>query len=222
MKANYWHDRWENSNIGFHQDQPEKSLTAHFATLNLPKGSSVFVPLCGKSLDIHWLLAQGYSVIGAELSAIATKQLFEELQLTPDLSTMGKLTRYQAEQLTVFVGDIFDLSLGNTEQIDAIYDRAALIALPPELRKQYTQHLTSITQKAPQLLITYQYQADNEHKPPFSVDENEINAHYGKIYGIKQLDLITMDSKRAKNEKAEQRVWLLKTFNKLEKRLPRE
>src|SRR5699024_8207116 len=125
----------------------------HFGDLSLPKGSRLFLPLCGKTLDIHWLLAEGYRVAGAELSSIAVAELFAELGVTPSEMQHGSLSHYQADQIDIFQGDIFELTADLLGPVDAVYDRAALVALPEGLRQQYAQHLVKITHRAPQLLL---------------------------------------------------------------------
>ena len=91
MDAEFWHQRWGANEIGFHQEQGTPLLKAHFSKLNLAVGSRVFIPLCGKTKDIAWLLAQGVHVIGAELSELAIEALFADLGLRPDVTELGKL-----------------------------------------------------------------------------------------------------------------------------------
>ena len=103
--------------------------------------SRVFLPLCGKTRDIHWLLSHGYRVSGSELSKIAVEQLFSELGIEPNITAIDQISRYSSNNVDIFVGDIFSLSRGILGQIDAIYDRAALAALPEPMRDRYAAHL---------------------------------------------------------------------------------
>ena len=157
MEADFWHERWRRKEIGWHESAAHPFLTGHFAKLMLARGSRVFVPLCGKSLDIAWLLANGYRVAGAELSEIAITELFQELGVKPAITRLGKLAHYSARDIDIFVGDIFDLTAAMLGPLEAIYDRAALVALPRPMREQYSLHLRNITRTAPQLLITFEY-----------------------------------------------------------------
>lgn len=134
MDADFWHDKWDNNQIGFHQADGNPLLVKHFPALALQTGARVFVPLCGKTRDIAWLLAQGCRVVGAELSERAVQQLFAEMDVVPDVTEVGRLTRYTAEGIDVFVGDIFDLDKAVLGPIDAVFDRAALVALPQDMR----------------------------------------------------------------------------------------
>lgn len=178
MDASFWHQRWGNNDIAFHKNEVNPLLVRYFAALSLAKGSRVFVPLCGKTFDIPWLLSQGYRVAGAELSKIAIEQLFMELGVQPKVSRAGEVDHYSATNIDIFVGDMFHLSSKVLGGVDAIYDRAALVALPEELRRRYTVHLTAITGKAPQLLICYEYDQSLMEGPPFSISNEEVNRHY--------------------------------------------
>ena len=152
--------------------------------LSLAKGRRIFVPLCGKTLDISWLLSKGYRVAGAELSQIAIEQLFMELGVQPETSTVGEVEQWSANNLDIFVGDIFALSRKILGPVDGIYDRAALVAFPEEMRKRYTAHLIEITGKAPQLLICYDYDQSLMEGPPFSVSNDEVKRHYAVNYDV--------------------------------------
>ena len=56
MNPEYWLQRWQQGDIGFDQQEPNSNLVAFFPTLALNLGARVFVPLCGKSIDVQWLL----------------------------------------------------------------------------------------------------------------------------------------------------------------------
>jgi thiopurine S-methyltransferase len=178
MQPEFWRQRWASNQIGFHESQVNPLLIAHFDALGLSKGSRVFVPLCGKTLDIDWLLSRSYQAAGAELSALAVAQLFERLGITPVVARVGALERHSARGLDVFVGDIFDLSAEILGRVDAVYDRAALVALPPELRRRYVKHLDTLAGNAPQLLITLAYDQTQVDGPPFSVTAAEVLEHH--------------------------------------------
>jgi thiopurine S-methyltransferase len=178
MQPEFWRQRWASNQIGFHESQANPLLIAHFDALGLSKGSRVFVPLCGKTLDIDWLLSRSYQVAGAELSALAVAQLFERLGITPVVARVGALEHHSAGGLDVFVGDIFELSAEVLGRVDAVYDRAALVALPPELRRRYVKHLETLAGNAPQLLITLAYDQMQVDGPPFSVAAAEVLEHH--------------------------------------------
>lgn len=192
MEHSFWHDRWEAGQIGFHEGRVNALLAAHAA--HLPTAPArIFLPLCGKTADIGWLLSRGYRIAGAELSEIAIRQLFEDLGLTPEITTAGALTRFSARAIDIFVGDIFDLTAEILGPVDAIYDRAALVALPDQMRQRYSAHLPTITARAPQLLITFAYDQSVMPGPPFSIPAEDVHAHYTAHYTL--TDLETRDVK---------------------------
>ncbi len=182
-----WIQRWKNRELGFNQDKANPFMLKYFSSLDLIRGSSVLVPLCGKTIDISWLLGEGYAVIGIELSEQAIIELFDELSVTPTIETLGELILYSAENLRVFVGDIFKVSPQMLGKIDAIYDRAALVALPTKLRIEYAKHLRLVTNKTPQLLLCFEYEQSLMNRSPYSVDEDEVRRHYDAHYTLELL-----------------------------------
>lgn len=210
MDTKFWHQKWENNDIAFHESEANPLLVKYFNALSLVEGSRVFLPLCGKTLDIPWLLANGYRVAGAELSKIATEQLFAELGVAPKISGVGEVDHYSAKNIDIFVGDIFDLSGKMLGLVDAIYDRAALIALPEKMRNRYTAHLAEITDKAPQLLICYEYDQSLMEGPPFSISNEEVNQHYRDSYDLTLIASTNVPGGLKGKCAAKENVWLLK------------
>jgi thiopurine S-methyltransferase len=209
MDVNFWHQKWALNEIAFHQSEANPLLVKYFNELSLAKGSRVFLPLCGKTLDISWLLANGYRVVGAELSKIAIEQLFSQLAVEPEISSVGELEHYRAKNIDLFVGDLFDLSGTMLGPVDAIYDRAALVALPEAMRDRYTAHLTEMTNKAPQLLITFEYDQSAMEGPPFSVSNEEVKRHYGHRYDLTLLTSTDVPGGLKGKCAAKENVWLL-------------
>lgn len=209
MHHDFWHQRWQHQQIGFHLHEVNPFLLAHFQALKLQPGQRILVPLCGKTLDIHWLLAQGLQVVGVELSALAVDALFAELNLVPEITQTGTLKHYRTTQLEVFQGDFFALDHARLGKIDAVYDRAALIALPNEMRRQYSQHLINITHTAPQLLISFAYDQSLVPGPPFSVSQEEVGTHYQTDYQCTVLTSVFMEKGLKGQYPAEETAWLL-------------
>lgn len=209
MDASFWKDRWERNEIAFHEKQANRFLVKYFKELSLAKGSRVFVPLCGKTLDIAWLLAQGYRVAGAELSEIAVTQLFEGLGVVPKIADVGGVQRYRAQNMEIFVGDLFQVTREMLGPVDAIYDRAALVALPKDLRDRYTEHLVKISDNAPQLVIAYEYDQNVIGGPPFSVSNDEVRWHYNDSYDLTLLVSADVPGGLKGKCPAKEHVWLL-------------
>jgi len=209
MNVDFWQKTWETNQIGFHESQPNPLLLTNVERLELAKGSRVFLPLCGKTLDIAWLLTMGYRVVGAELSEIAIEQLFKELGVEPDITALGNISRYSANNIDIFVGDFFNLSHDVIGSVDAIYDRAALVALPETMREKYTKHLLEITDAARQLLITFEYNQRLMDGPPFSLSSDEVNQHYKDTYHLSLLETISVPSGLKGGCPATESIWLL-------------
>lgn len=211
MDASFWHNRWQTNQTGWHEKAANPLLVKHYPALSLPKGGRVFVPLCGKSLDLGWLLSKGHAIAGAELSELAVTQLFAELGITPDIAVVGKFKHYSGQQIDIFVGNIFDLSRELLGPVDAVYDRAALVALPADMRTRYTAHLTALTGSAPQLLIAYEYDQSIVDGPPFSVTGEEIRRHYRGSYSLKLLERADVSGGLKGKCPATEHTWLLNT-----------
>ena len=177
MQPDFWHDRWSSNRIGFHRDAPLPLLVSHWPSLDLPTGAQVFVPLCGKSLDMVWLADQGHRVLGVELSELAVRQFFDERGLTPQIHTTAAGTHHVAGRYELIVGDAFALEASVLANCMAVYDRAALIALPPDLRCTYAATAWRRLPAACRgLLVTLEYPQAEKAGPPFSVEADEVHA----------------------------------------------
>ena len=204
MNPEFWQNRWDNNQIGFHQPKVNPKLMQFFDKLQLNLQSDkqqseqqtcsrILVPLCGKTVDISWLAKQGLDVVGIELAQPAVEQLFNDLDTTPTITPHGKVTHYHAQyaeqNIDIWQGDIFDVPAEKIGQVDAIYDRAALVALPDEqpdcLRTRYTQQLIQLSDSAKQLLLTFDFKSVSP--PPFMVTPEMLERYYAKHYQIELL-----------------------------------
>ncbi|MFN7131169.1 MAG: hypothetical protein ACK4N5_03750, partial [Myxococcales bacterium] len=177
MDPSFWQNRWREGRIGFHLPHPNPQLVAHAG--QLPPSSRVLVPLCGKSVDLGWLAARGHPVVGVELVESAAQAFFAEAGLTPERQEDGPFVRYRAGGVEIFTGDFFATDPRRLGTFDAAFDRAALIALPGELRIRYAAHLrTLLAPGAVMLLVTIE--ADAPGGPPFAVPEVEVRTLYAR------------------------------------------
>ena len=183
-----WLARWQNNKIGWHVDAVNRSLIDYFELLELAPGASVFVPLCGKSLDMVYLSEMGYTVIGVELSAIGVKQFFIDNSLPYSVSQINGFVLYESERIKIYCGDYFSLSAEHLSSVSAVYDRASLIALDLDLREKYAQHLTAIIPlDARILLLTLIYPQHQVSGPPFSVSNSEVESLFSSAFKYRQL-----------------------------------
>jgi thiopurine S-methyltransferase len=185
MNAAFWHERWAQNQTGFHQDAVNPYLGRWLPALALAPDEPIFVPLCGKSHDMYWLRQQGHPVVGVELSPIATEAFFREHSLSPTRARRGTFEACEAEGIRVLCGDFFGLTRADLGPVRVVYDRAALIALPSDLRARYVRHLASLLEPdARMLLITLAYPQAQMDGPPFSVPDAEIRALYSDRYTV--------------------------------------
>ncbi|MBT7950289.1 MAG: thiopurine S-methyltransferase [Gammaproteobacteria bacterium] len=180
MEQQFWQEKWNANEIGFHQDSVHPLLEKHFASLGLEKGDRVFVPLCGKSSDIICLQKMGYEVVGLELSEVAAQSFFSENNLYASINDAGEYKRFQSAHIEILCGDFFSVTKEILGNISAVFDRAALIALPPEMRKQYAEKMQYILNSDVEtLLIALEYPDSSVNGPPFAVFQKEVEALYG-------------------------------------------
>ncbi len=144
MKKEFWLERWEREEIGFHEGAVNAYLNQFWSVLNVAQGNKVFVPLCGKSVDMQWLREQGHEVVGVELSKIAAQAFFQENGYSPKYVHSEKFDCYDANGIRILCGDFFDLKRVDLAGVKAVYDRASMVALPPEMRDRYVDHLVNI------------------------------------------------------------------------------
>jgi thiopurine S-methyltransferase len=185
VEADFWLNRWRNAQIGFHQAAPDKHLRAYWTTLKVQPLSRVFVPLCGKSLDMLWLRDQGHWVAGVELSSIALEAFCMEHGIPARRRMSADFDVYEADRLTLFRGNFFKLSKSLIGNLSAIYDRAALISWAPAMRTAYVKHLTSLMDPGAQMLvIAVEYPEHEMSGPPFPLNRGTIDTLYAPHFSI--------------------------------------
>ncbi len=197
IDAAFWHDKWETGRIGFHQDDYHPALTKYWPCLELTPTETVFVPLCGKSKDMLYLRAQGHDVFGIELSEAAVKAFAHENELNLLPATKDNAVRHEGEGYDLCAGDFFALTSQDFKGVGAVYDRAALIALPPDLRDKYAAHLKAHLPKGTEiLLITLTYDQSKISGPPFSVPEDTVQTLFGDWCRIQELEKVEPENFR--------------------------
>jgi len=238
MNPEFWHKRWREKRIGFNQSAANPLLVEYIKHLDLSPGNRIFVPLCGKSIDMAWLAAQGYDVVGVELVETAVQDFFVEQNIQPVVSRHVEnpaITCYQGslpsrvsgqpsvQTITLWVADIFALTPTVIGPIDAVYDKAALIALPTDMQPQYSEHIRQLSGNvnksvrvdsidnnvAPQLLITLNYDQSKKAGPPFSISEEQLQQYYGSHYQICELANVPTIIGSAPDLLVTEHAWLL-------------
>jgi thiopurine S-methyltransferase len=189
MDHEFWHARWERKETGFHQESVNHYLHEHWPDLTGPEKSQVLVPLCGKSHDLWWLHDRGHPILGVELSRIACKDFFEEAGEKAMVTPGSPFTRFRHDDtLELWCGDFYQLSPTDVSNIRWVYDRAALIALPPLMRQRYASHLSAILpESCGILLITLDYDGSEMTGPPFNVTDNEVYELFSDDFTVERL-----------------------------------
>jgi thiopurine S-methyltransferase len=188
MEPDFWHERWARGEIGFHQHDFNAHMQAFVGRLSRGPGGHILVPLCGKSRDLIWLMRRGYRVTGVEISEKAVIDFFAENGLTPDTSSIAGGRLFSTASLEILCTDFFALEPGQLPRIDAVYDRAALVALPPGMRERYANRLTALVEPGVRtLLVTLDYPQHEMRGPPFSVPPAEVYALFGETCQIETL-----------------------------------
>lgn len=191
MDTVFWHERWQTGQIGFHADVTHPLLTRYWPGITGGHGARVWVPLCGKSLDLLFLARQGCRVTGIELSPIAIRQFLAENDLHADKSESGGMPIYSASGIRLIEGDFFELTQQTLGPVDVVYDRAALIAMPPGLQQRYARQLLALTPvAAPILLITLDYDPGEMNGPPFATPADQVMRLFGARYHIEILECV--------------------------------
>ncbi len=187
MEKAFWIERWEKQETGFHQSDVNAFLKEFWPETGC-KGGEVLVPLCGKSNDMLWLKEQGHDVLGVELSGIAVAEFFRDNGLKPAQEKQGAFESFAAGGFHLLNGDFFALQREDVKNVKAVYDRAALIALPKDMRERYAAHMAEILpENTPMLLVTLSYPQRQMDGPPFSVDAAEVERLYGARADIRVL-----------------------------------
>jgi thiopurine S-methyltransferase len=179
MDAKFWHERWRKSEIAFHEAEPNGLLVRHLEQLTLEAGSRVFLPLCGKTLDIAWLAARGHHVVGVELVEAGIRELCSEQGIAAEVTDEGAFRVYRAPNIELRVGDLFDLTPELVGDIDRIWDRGSMVAFPPERREAYVHALRSISGPNTELLLSaISYDPAVMTGPPWSVPRADVERLY--------------------------------------------
>ena len=219
MDSKFWQQRWQDGRIGFHKSNVNPQLTEYFSELAVPISGQVLVPLCGKSVDMVWLAHAGYDVVGVELVETAVQAFFAEQKVVPTITEFTSATvnailkRYQGQlagqTITLWAADIFAISAIDIGEINAVYDRAALIALPATMRTDYSAQIVKLSNHAPQLLITLNYDQSKKDGPPFSISQQQLQQYYDTDYKIIELENQSSTLNTASELAVTEQVWLL-------------
>ena len=211
MRPEFWHDRWQHGRIGFHRSSVHPDLIEHAQAFLGAAPCRVLVPLCGKSLDLGWLVARGHAVVGVELSERAARQYHEAAGIQPTITAGDGASVWRSPGLSYHIGDVFSVPLGT---VDAIWDRAALVALSVEQRPRYAARLLGALAPGGRMLLsslTYDRQREG---PPHSISDDEVRGYYaaaGRLTLLSDVELIGEEPRWQKEgiTTLRSKLWLL-------------
>lgn len=212
MEASYWRKRWEDRRIGWHEGKPNAFLEKSIDRLGAP--GRVLVPLCGKTEDLAFLASKGHEVIGVDLVETALGEFFTDHDIEPSRSTDDRFTRLGHDRITLLAGDFFALTKADAGELTAAYDRAAIVALPPDMRVRYVALLRSLLPKGARILtVTFEYDQSKHAGPPFSVAEAELRRLYegASIESLGTVPLTESSGSLTPAMGAVERAWLITT-----------
>ncbi|MCP4092674.1 MAG: thiopurine S-methyltransferase [Planctomycetes bacterium] len=189
MEAQFWIDRWAAGNIGFHRPDYNEYLQQFWSQIGVDASAKVFVPLCGKSLDLNWLAEQGHAVIGNEVAEQAVEDFFRDAELEAKREKSERYQGFSHGDIRILCGDYFALTEEDLDGATAWYDRAAQVALPPEMREAYYDQLAELLPVgAIGLSLSFEYPQEQKSGPPFSVEEDEIQRLCHGRFSVELLD----------------------------------
>ncbi len=192
----FWQHRWETEQTDWHRDVHNDLMVKHWPSIGASEGCDVLVPLCGKSLDMHWLAERGHAVVGLELVEQGVKAFFDEAGLSPERTERADHVQYSSGPFTLLQGDALGLAPG-TVQVDAWYDRAAMIALPDDMRTAYVEQLRQQTKPgAVGLLITFAYPQEEMDGPPFALLDEDVHRYFAEGFELERLEKVDLEEER--------------------------
>lgn len=192
MENEYWINKWQTNDIAFHEKDINADLITYLHEFKLHPGDCIFVPLCGKTRDMLWLADNGLHVVGVELSHVACRDFFIELNVTPDITKQPQFTRYRHNNIELLCGDLFTLTSTDFPVIHAVYDCKALIALPPDIRRKYVDHIVSCFGDKIKILLLTRETSCKVNPPPFPIGRDEINLLYDSYFYVQQLKCLSI------------------------------
>jgi len=164
----------------------------------------VLVPLCGKTVDLAYLARHpkvkqviGVEGIGKAIEEFASEN--PELMVVPVEEREKSSTQQQpfkiwtGKTILMLEGDFLELAdAARSGQVDAIWDRAALVAVDPSVRELYVEtHRRMLKPGGRILLSTYVRRSGDPTKgPPFSIDEDEVRRLYGDPSWVESVELL--------------------------------
>lgn len=188
MHADFWQQCWDQGQARFHLRCTNPNLPHYWPHELFAPGDTIFVPLCGKSVDLLWFAEQGWNVLAIELIETAVQAFFTENNLSYSCVQQGDFVEYVSGSIRVLCGDFFKLSAADLADCRGFYDRAALVSWQGEGQAQYASHLARILPAGCHgLMLVVDYEQEQMPGPPFAISTAAMQALLGHECSISQL-----------------------------------
>lgn len=206
MSKNTWEDCWSVGKTFFHRSAYHPMLVEHIEKLiNGRSNLVIFIPLCGKSLDIKYLYDLGHTVVGVEGAKSPIEEFFGEhnLEFTKSdcPSVNGSVYKNGDNRIRIYHGDMFDFNGKDEVKFSGVWDRGSFGAINKTDRPKYVELLTSmVTEDCQYLLNTYDYNPEQFSGPPHCFTDEEMLGYWGHKWNITRIHYedVNNDSKREK------------------------
>ncbi len=189
----FWAQRWEQGRIGFHSQQVNPQLVKYadrlISGLTLESAPRILIPLCGKTVDITWLEDQGCDVVGVEIVEQALEDFHSEQGRQFYVISENGFNAWTSGRTALFQGDFFEIDHSVIGTVTGVWDRAALVAVLPELQQKYADQLVALTRKGARVLLrTFAYDQSAMQGPPWSVSPQTVQTIFGERFRIELLE----------------------------------
>lgn len=194
MELSYWLSRWNKGHTGFHMEDGYPGLRTHWPKLPIPPDPVVLIPLAGKSIDILWIAERAQKVICNEISSIAIEQFFNEHKMAFTKTGLASFNIYRGKNIEFWCGDFMKLPVKKMGDIDLIYDKASIVALPDKMRFAYAKKISALSADKTNILMhLLSYNQSEMNGPPFSVDPTEVKRLFSEKFSVQLLEKNSLD-----------------------------
>ncbi|XP_071529319.1 thiopurine S-methyltransferase-like [Panulirus ornatus] len=187
-----WTQKWATGRTLWHKNDVNYALLHHETLLLRSPGLRVFVPLCGKSVDLKWFYDKGHTVVGVEGVEQAAVEFFSEhsLNYKTEQLTWAKLYKTNDDRLNIYCCDMFKVDIATLGKFDVVWDRGSLVAIYEEDRKSYVSILKSLLASDFRYLLSVTQYTPNENfsGPPRNIPTELIEELFGEICKLKILE----------------------------------
>lgn len=172
----FWHQAWEDGRTRFHLSEYNTNLVKFFPSYSFKQKNSCLVPLCGKTLDMHFLADHFENVVGVDIVKMPLEQFFSDHQINSHEEPKNK--SINGRNITLYERDFLNDNLAELKQFDFIYDRASLVAIEPKLRPKYVQQIKNFFHQDTILHLATFEREIHGGGPPYDLTPDEVREYF--------------------------------------------